>query len=173
MKITHAPIDAKKMELERLLKNGTVMVLLDSRRFGVQAPQDHMGNPQLALNFDTMFNIPDFKILDDRIEATLEFGPMNFFCVIPFDAVYGYRPLSGDEAVVFPESVPKDLVPPPTKSPLPPLSQTCPPVVWRRGERGDFSPAPPPLAVVKSPDPAEKKEEPKPAKKKGHLKLVK
>ncbi|MBI4411429.1 MAG: hypothetical protein HY541_02970 [Deltaproteobacteria bacterium] len=152
MKLIHAPKEAKKIQFERLLKSGTVTVMLDSRQGGVQVPSRHMGNPQLALNFDYMYNIPDFKILDDRLEATLEFGPMNFFCVIPFSAVYSLRPLSGDEMVVFPESVPKDLVPPSAKSP----------------------PSPPPLAVVKSPDPAEKKEEPKPERKKGgHLRLVK
>ena len=153
MKITHAPKEAKKIQLERLLKNGTVMVMLDARRTGVQVPSEHMGNPQLALNFDFMYNIPDFKVQDDRIEATLEFGPMNFFCVLPFEAVYGYRPHSGDEVVVFPESVPKDLAPPPQATPLP---------------------SPTPLAVVESKGETEKKEEKKPEKKKGgELRIVK
>lgn len=151
MKLIHAPKEAKKIQLERLLQGGTVMVMLDARHSGVQVPSQHRGNPQLALNFDYLFNIPDFKILDDRIEATLEFGPMNFFCILPFSAVYGLHPLSGDEAIVFPESVPPDLAPP--KSTNPSSS---------------------PLTVVKPPESTEKKEEPKPEKKKGrHLKLVK
>jgi len=103
--------DQKKKELERLLEQGTVMVFIDSRSDGVQVPDEFMGNPQLGLNFDYSFQIPDFKILEDRLEATLEFfGTMNFFCVLPFESIYAIKSDRIQESVFFPEDVPTDFI---------------------------------------------------------------
>lgn len=110
MKWLSAPKGDKKNHLERLLGHGTVMIFLDARKEEVSVPNQHKANPQLALNFDYAFQIPDFKISESRIEATLEFYPLYFFCIIPLDSVYGMRCDSLDEMILFPESVPPEMI---------------------------------------------------------------
>ncbi len=108
MKLIQATKQDKKNQIERLLHHGTVMFYIDTRVTGVSVPSHFMGNPQLALNFDYAYRIPDFRILNDRVEATLEFGTLYFFCVLPMDAIYTLRSDVKGEMVVFPEEMPKD-----------------------------------------------------------------
>jgi len=109
MKVVEAPKDVKKGHIERLLSLGMVMVFIDTRISGVLVPEPFRNNPQLPLNFDYAFGIPDFKIKEEHIEATLEFfHTTQFFCMIPMDAIYAAR--SEKEIVVFPESIPKELI---------------------------------------------------------------
>ena len=78
----------KQAQILKLLQFGTVMIFLDSRREGVVVPEHLKGDCQLRLNFDYAYEVADFRILPDRLEASLSFNRENFFCVIPFDAIY-------------------------------------------------------------------------------------
>lgn len=109
MKLIQASKQDKKNQIERLLQHGTVMFYIDTRVSGVSVPSHFMDNSQLALNFDYAYRIPDFKVLDDRVEATLEFGPLYFFCILPMNSIYTLRSDLQGEMVVFPEDMPQDL----------------------------------------------------------------
>ncbi|MBX7149135.1 hypothetical protein K1X76_08605 [bacterium] len=106
MNIIQAPRKDKKQHFERLMEKGTVMVFLDSRKTGVKVPDAHLANPQLCLKFNYAFEIPDFKITDDKIEASLSFGGRRFFCELPFDALFAVTLENGGEVVFFPEDLP-------------------------------------------------------------------
>lgn len=156
MKLTESPKSEKKIHLERLLAKGTVMIFVDSRRPEVVVPPTHQNNVQLLLNLDYAFEIPDFKIADDHIEASLSFNRQNFFCIIPLDAIYAFNSKVLEEIVVFPEDVPQ-------------------------GEAGTLLGTPPvaaapsPELVPPTPDAASQEAPPTPEAKprRGHLRLVK
>lgn len=99
----------KVASMNRLLEKGTVMVTLDSRHNGVVVPPAHKGKPNLNLNFDWDFQIPDFEVTEDGISASLSFGGRDFWCNIPWDAAYMLRSMVDDELVVFPHSFPAEL----------------------------------------------------------------
>lgn len=92
-----------------LIENGVVMVTLDTRVDGVEIPPQFDGMPQLHLNFCFDYQIPDFDYDDDGIRASLSFGGQNFFCEIPWDAVYMMRPEEDLEGMVFPASLPEEI----------------------------------------------------------------
>lgn len=120
MKLTHGVKEDKKGHLERLLQFGTVMIFVDSRREGVTVPPEHQSNPQLPLNLDYAFEIPDFKILEDRVEVSLSFNKKDFFCLLPFASIYGVRSIPAGEFVVFFDDVPAELLSTlPPQTPLP------------------------------------------------------
>ncbi len=127
MNLIHAPSTEKKSQLERLLQFGKVMIFLDSRKTEVLVPPNHKGNLQLALNLSYSFQIPDFKVFDDHVEVTLAFPEGQFFCHIPFSAIYGMTSQPCSQTVMFPTEVPPELLkganlkamPPPTITPSP------------------------------------------------------
>lgn len=100
----------KYSQMLKFLQFGTVMVFLDSRHPDVVVPEHLKGDPQLRLNFDYAYEIDDFRILPDRLEASLSFNRVNFFCVIPFDAVYLFVSHSIKFGVFFEQSVPPEMV---------------------------------------------------------------
>ena len=81
------PKDKQKQVLE-LLKFDTIMVFIDARNENVKVPESLKAQFDLRLNFNYEFGINDFRVLPDRIEASLSFAEGEFFCVIPFEAVY-------------------------------------------------------------------------------------
>ncbi len=109
MKLTEGKIGDKKIHLERLLALGTVMVFVDSRHNEVIVPPQHKGMTQLPLNFDYGFNIPDFKVCDNHIEASLSFNRQRFFCILPYKAVYALNSQLAGEVIVFPEDMPEEM----------------------------------------------------------------
>ncbi len=109
MKLIEGTSAEKKQNLEKLLGFGTIMVFVDARKTGVEVPEQHRGNAQLPLNLDYTFQIPDFKVCDDRIEASLSFSRQRYFCVIPFDAIYAVSSKAVNEALVYPENLPPDI----------------------------------------------------------------
>jgi stringent starvation protein B len=160
----------KQAQMLHLLKMGTVMVFTDARRSGVMVPDKHTGDFQLRLNFDYAFEIGDFKVLPDGLEATLSFNQIDAFCRIPFSAVYLMICHESQVGALFPESIPKEMM-------------DFFSVETRAGKVGPSAPIPvaPALAVAKAvkkvtkeSDDVEpvKSEEVKP-KKKNHLRVVK
>jgi stringent starvation protein B len=129
MKIIEGIREDKKMHLERLLDKGTVMLFVDSRRPEVQVPDQHRDNPQLTLNLDYAFQIPDFKILEEGIEASLSFNRVRVFCRLPFNAIYALRSDSAGEMVFFIEDAPTDLHAPSSEIPEEPQPEIKKPLL--------------------------------------------
>ena len=162
MKMTQGVREDKKGHLERLLEFGTVMIFVDSRRHGVTVPPEHLSNPQLPLNLDYAFDIPDFKILEDRVEVSLSFNKKDFFCSLPFSSIYGVRSIPAGEFVVFFDDVPAELLSTlQPQTPLPPDPKGVP--LGEPGEKETEQKE----ADRKEAEPSEKK-----PSKKGHLRLV-
>jgi len=158
MKVTEAKSEDKKAELKRLLAKGAVMVFVDSRKEGVHVPSQHGGNARLPLNLDYAFEIPDFRILDDRVEVSLSFNQTPFPCRFPFSAIYILTSQISEETVVFPDDFPRDLMVSSLNVPSPPKGKKAAPPKKKK----------PALSLVK---PSRKKTKPKgkkksPAKKK-------
>lgn len=172
MKINTFTASEKQPQMLELLKYGTVMTFVDSRRPGVIIPDYLKGDYQLRLNFDYAFDIDDFRVLPDRIEASLSFNQRNFFCVIPFDAVYLILNNSIQRAGLFVESVPAEMMDILTatgeqeqvKSDR--LKSVAPETNSKRAET--------PPATLRSPDTATESNTPKDkVKKRSHLRIVK
>lgn len=110
MKIEAHDKSKKEEEMLRLLKFGTVMVFVDSRHGDVAVPEQFKNDFQLRLNFDYAFEIDDFQVLPDRIEGSLSFNRKNFFCIIPFDAIYLMLNHFTRQGSLFVESVPSEML---------------------------------------------------------------
>lgn len=110
MRVVESSKGEKRAHLDRLLEKGTVMVIVDARMQGVRVPPVHKENAKLPLNLDYAFRIPDFRVFDDRVEASLSFNMKNFFCVLPLDSIYIMNSCSNGETVIFPEDIPRDLL---------------------------------------------------------------
>ncbi|EKD42723.1 MAG: hypothetical protein ACD_73C00041G0003 [uncultured bacterium] len=169
MKLLEGKSSEKKQNLEKLLDFGTVMVFVDTRKSGVELPAQHKGNPQLPLNLDYAFQIPDFKVFDDRVEASLSFNRQRYFCIIPLSAIYAISSKITTEAIVYAEDLPKDISL--FEAPAKKEESETP-------EQANLTHSPK-LTLISVPEnnqdkPEEKanKEDPKPPPKKGHLKLI-
>ncbi len=110
MKILPFIESEKQVQMLEQLKLGTVMVFLDTRKPGVTVPDQFRTDFQLRLNFDYAFEIEDFKVLPDHIEASLSFNRQKCFCVVPFSAVYLMVSHSAQIGALFPESIPKEML---------------------------------------------------------------
>jgi len=110
MKIeTHSDAE-RQSQMLKLLQFGTVMIFVDSRHPDVVVPEHLKGDFQLRLNFDYAYEVDDFRVLPDRLEASLSFNQKNFFCVIPFKAVYLLVSHSIQHGVLFTQSVPIEML---------------------------------------------------------------
>ncbi|MBF0104371.1 MAG: hypothetical protein HQM16_03480 [Deltaproteobacteria bacterium] len=110
MKIETQPDSQKQTQILKLLQFGTVMVFVDSRRKEVMVPDHLKDDYQLRLNFDYAYEVDDFRILTDRMEASLSFNHKDFFCVIPLEAVYLVVNHSIKHGVLFTQSVPVEML---------------------------------------------------------------
>ncbi len=110
MKIDTSHNNEKQSQILRLLQFGTVMVFVDSRHPKVIVPDGLKGDFQLRLNFDYAYDIPDFRVLTDRLEASLSFDHRDFFCVLPFDAIYLIVAHSIQHGILFPTSIPNEML---------------------------------------------------------------
>lgn len=171
MDFIESPSKDKKAHLLRLLNKGGVMLFIDARQKGIQVPSHLIGNPQLPLNLDYSFQIPDFRILEDRVEATLSFNRQNFFCVIPMPCIYAIRSHLAPEVIVFPDDIPVDF------TPLTPAKPTSPRVAAKRPKLitvpGKSKPKKGPEKGRIAKKSTKLNKTPKSKKKTSHLKLVK
>lgn len=110
MKIETVPDSEKQSQMLKLLQFGTAMVFVDSRRASVLVPEHLKGDYQLRLNFDYAYEVDDFRVLPDRLEASLSFNHKNFFCVIPFDAIYLMVSHTIHHGVLFVQSIPVEML---------------------------------------------------------------
>jgi hypothetical protein len=110
MKIELCGETAKQAQMLKLLQFGTVMIFVDSRHPDVLVPDYLKDDCQLRLNFDYAYDIEDFRILPDRIEASLSFNHKNFYCVLPYDALYLMLSHRIRHGALFSQSVPDEMV---------------------------------------------------------------
>lgn len=93
-----------------LLLRGSLFVHLDPRQEGVLTPAWLGRQPQLVLQLglDLAIPIPDLKIEEDGISATLSFSRTPFTCVVPWHAIFA---LVGDDGkgMVWPEDMPPEI----------------------------------------------------------------
>ncbi|HLD44548.1 MAG TPA: hypothetical protein VJC18_03875, partial [bacterium] len=110
MKIDIYKSDEKQAQMQKFLQYGTVMVFVDSRHPEVMVPGYLKGDYQLRLNFDYAYELEDFRVLADRIEASLSFNKKDFFCVLPYEAVYLMVNHSIQRGSLFVETVPVEML---------------------------------------------------------------
>ncbi len=110
MKIEIYNDNEKQAQLLKLLQFGTVMVFVDSRHPDVSVPGHLKGDFQLRLNFDYAYEIDDFRVLPERIEASLSFNKEDYFCVVPFTALYLAVNHEIQHGSLFVQSVPIEML---------------------------------------------------------------
>lgn len=100
----------KKDVARGLLLRGTVFVHLDPRRDGVAIPAWLRTQPQVVLQIglDMPVPIPDLKVDDSGVLATLSFQRTPFTCVVPWDAIFA---MVGDDGkgMVWPDALPPEI----------------------------------------------------------------
>ncbi len=154
-----------------LLLRGSVFVHLDPRLEGVQVPAWLSRQPQLVLQIglDLPIPIPDLRVDEEGVFATLSFSRTPYACVVPWKAVFA---LVGEDGrgMVWPEDLPAEIAAevdreagrrapqPPTEelaevTPLTPLDpgkrrKTSGPGSGDKKRRGS-TPLPPYLRVIK------------------------
>ncbi len=93
-----------------LIENGTVMLTLDARGKGVTLPSQFESEFRLNLNFCYSFGIPDFLFNAKGLSASLSFSGVDSWCDIPWEAVYMMRSHIENNVVLFPESLPPEMI---------------------------------------------------------------
>lgn len=93
-----------------MVDRGTVLVTLDPRAEGVQVPPQFGDQPRLNLNFCHMFGIPDFEYDEWGVRASLSFSGVDYFCDIPWTAVFMMRPHGVNDVQLFPQSLPPEMM---------------------------------------------------------------
>ena len=101
---------SKRDALLAFLDKGMTMVHLDARRDGVLVPKHFIGQQDLRLNLSYRFAGSQMEVGDDGIEATLTFGGNPFRVRIPFGSVYALTSHVTGAGLVFPESLPEDIL---------------------------------------------------------------
>ena len=102
-----------KLKLEtfsRYIEEGKVMVTFDARHDEVSVPKNHKDDFQLGLNFSHLFRLDDFAFDERGVRASLSFSGRPFFCDIPWSSVFLIQSHVKQEAELFKESIPKELV---------------------------------------------------------------
>jgi hypothetical protein len=103
-------VQEKRQRLEELLERGMVMVHLDATQQGVDVPDMHSESAALALNLSYRFRIPDFRVDDTGIYASLSFNRVPYPCLLPWTAIFAIRSHVDDTFHVWPEDVPEQLL---------------------------------------------------------------
>src|SRR5689334_17257928 len=100
----------KKDVARALLLKGTVYVHLDPRIEGVAVPKQFRKDHQLVLQIglDMPVPIPDLRVDDVGIRATLSFQRTPFACEVPWSSVFA---LVGEDGKghIWPESLPAEI----------------------------------------------------------------
>lgn len=165
-------IQTKQAVLNLALESGPVEVVLDARVPGVTVPAACCSNYQLVLRLDYMFQIPDMRIEENRLVATLSFNRKPHRCVIPFEAIWSIRTVDSqeDEAIFYVEAMPPEIITKFLTDPDTPreFKQVLADLVAQRQEE---HPATPVLQLV--PSAQDKQPITVSPPKKGHLRLIK
>jgi len=105
-----SPNDRLKREtLIALLDDGMVMVHLDTRRDGVDVPEQHRGHPALALNFSRAFRLDVFEVGPFEVVASLSFQGEVYRCVVPYGAIFSMTSKVDGQSRIFSDALPPEL----------------------------------------------------------------
>jgi hypothetical protein len=100
----------KKRLLLLLLDAGAVMIHLDARHPEVRVPERFRTDPELRLNLDYAFRLPDFHVGESGIVASLSFSGQRFLCTVPFAAIWGITRTKDNQTTLFPSSIPPEVL---------------------------------------------------------------
>jgi stringent starvation protein B len=100
----------KESALLDMLDKGLTMVHLDARAEGVDVPPQFQDDAHLRLNFSYRFNLDAFVINGTGITASLSFGGVDHFCVIPWPAVFAMTHTDTGESRVWAMDIPAELL---------------------------------------------------------------
>jgi stringent starvation protein B len=103
-------IPPKRDVTRALLLRGSVFVHLDPRVDGVQVPGSFRQQSQLVLQvgLDLPVPIPDLRIDEEGVHATLSFARSPFTCFVPWEAVFAIADSEG-KGMVFADSLPEEI----------------------------------------------------------------
>lgn len=101
---------SKRDALLAFLDKGMTMIHLDARRDGVDVPKHFTGQQDLRLNLSYRFAGAHMDVGTDEVAATLTFGGTPFRVKIPFVAIYALTSHVTGAGLVFPESLPEDIL---------------------------------------------------------------
>lgn len=101
---------AKRNTMDKLLRDGPVLVHLDPRRPGVDVPGHHRAEPRLVLRFGYGLSPPiaDLTIDENGLLGTLTFRGVPHRCVVPWTAVFAVVGEDG-RGLVWSEDVPIEI----------------------------------------------------------------
>jgi stringent starvation protein B len=101
---------SKRDAFNAFFGEGWVSIHLDARRDGVKVPDDFNGNRHLVLQYgqNMPIPIPDLKVDDEGITATLSFSRTPHRTFVPWSAVYIVACNDG-RGILYYEDVPEDV----------------------------------------------------------------
>ena len=111
---TH-PLPRKKDVAMALLQGPSVFIHLDPRKPEVIVPPYFKKQPQLVLQvgLNMAIPIPDLKVDDDGVTCTLSFNRRQFWCSLPWSAIYALvgEALDGEDmkGMLWPDDVPAEI----------------------------------------------------------------
>ncbi len=107
---SHLP--PKRQLIDQLLGDGAVLVHLDARSEGVSVPAHLTDDPRLVLRFGYGLapSIVDLEVDDEGISGTLTFAGVPRHCVVPWSALYAVVAEASQEAMVWPDDVPPEVL---------------------------------------------------------------
>lgn len=101
----------KKELVETLMTNGTALLHLDPRKEGVIVPPWLGGQPQVVLQigYRMPIPIPDLRIDEFGVSATLSFNRTAYPCFVPWHAIFA---VIGDDGkgTSWPDDLPAEIV---------------------------------------------------------------
>jgi stringent starvation protein B len=101
---------SKLVAFQAFLREGWVSIHLDARRPGVSVPPEFADSPHLVLQYglNMPIPIPDLKVTDEGVSATLSFSRQPHQTVIPWSAIYIVACEDG-RGVLYQEDVPSEV----------------------------------------------------------------
>src|SRR5215468_1773320 len=101
---------AKRSTMEKLLRDGPVLVHLDPRRPGVDVPAQHRAEPRLVLRFGFGLTPPiaDLAVEEHALSGTLTFRGVPHRCIVPWTSVFAVVGEDG-RGLVWGEDVPVEI----------------------------------------------------------------
>jgi hypothetical protein len=96
--------EKRKLLLGLLDSGAHVLINLDARLNGVIVPKEFLHEYNLILRIGRELDIPNLRLTDDALTATLSFSRKRSYCVIPYEAIWAIR----IEDTLWPDSIPPE-----------------------------------------------------------------
>ena len=162
---------AKRLTMDKLLRDGPVLVHLDPRRPGVDVPLSHRSEPRLVLRFGYGLTPPivDLAVEELALSGTLTFRGVPHRCLVPWSAVFAIVD-EENRGFIWGEDVPVEISheysrDPHVETAARPPEKGDKPARARKAEKAE--------TPADSSEPPAPPEPPQPGKpRRGHLKLV-